>query len=113
LEVASETGIIGLTVFLLMVGLAFRAILTARRKFQEAHMDDYANMITGFAIAFGGYMLSALFVHAAYPRYFYLLLGIAYALPVIFEQMQIDQENQLMHPDLPSRYELAKNESSI
>src|SRR6266498_1010809 len=110
LEVAAETGIIGLAVFLIMVILAFRSILIARKKFMEAGLDDYSHMVTGFAIAFGGYMLSAVFVHAAYPRYFYLLLGIAFALPVIFEQIQIDQENQWMQPDLASRYDLAKNE---
>lgn len=113
LEVAAETGIIGLAVFLLMVGLAFRSILSARKKFQEARMDDYANMVTGFAIAFLGYMLAAIFVHAAYPRYFYLLIGIAFALPVVFEQMQIDQEDQLMYSDLPSPYDLAKNGNNL
>lgn len=110
LEVAAETGIIGLTVFLIMVIVAFRSILSARKKFMEARMEDYAHMVTGYAIAFGGYMLAAFFVHAAYPRYFYLLLGIAFALPVIFEQMQIDRENQFHQPDVASRYELAKNE---
>jgi hypothetical protein len=75
-----------------MVALAFRSILTARMKFRQAGMEDYANMVTGFAIAFGGYMLSAVFVHAAYPRYFYLLLGIAYALPVIFENAHLPVE---------------------
>jgi O-antigen ligase len=113
LEVAAETGIIGLTVFLIMVGLAFRSILSARKKFMEAGLEDYAHMVTGFAIAFGGYMLAALFVHAAYPRYFYLLLGIAFALPVIFEQMQIDQEDQSMYSDLASRYDLAKNGTNL
>jgi O-antigen ligase len=113
LEVAAETGIVGLSVFLLMVVLAFRSILSARKKFMEAGLEDYAHMVTGFAIAFGGYMLAALFVHAAYPRYFYLLIGIAFALPVIFEQMQIDQEDQSMYSDLPSRYDLAKNGTNL
>jgi O-antigen ligase len=96
LEVAAETGIIGLTVFLLMVGLALRSILYARRKFREAGMEDYANMVTGFAIAFGGYLLAAVFVHASYPRYFYLLIGIAYSLPFIFEQVHINEEKVAM-----------------
>ncbi len=113
LEVAAETGMVGLVVFLIMVGLAFRSILYARRKFREAGMEDYANMITGFAIAFGGYMLSAVFVHAAYPRYFYLLVGIAYALPVIFEQLQIEQENKTMRPGIASVYDLTGTETQL
>jgi O-antigen ligase len=108
LEVAAETGIVGLVIFLLMVFFAFRSILYARTKFRELGMEDYAHMATGFAIAFGGYMLSAVFVHAAYPRYFYLLLGIAYALPVIIESMQVEQENQLVTESIAPAYELAR-----
>jgi putative inorganic carbon (hco3(-)) transporter len=84
LEVAAETGVIGLAVFLIMIFLAMRSVLYARRRFITAGMEEYANLATGFAIAFGGYLLAALFVHAAYPRYFYLLIGIAFALPNLF-----------------------------
>jgi O-antigen ligase len=90
LEVAAETGIVGLAVFLGMLALAFRSILHSRRRFQEAGMDDYANLVTGFAIAFSGYLLAALFVHASYPRYFYLLIGIAFSLSYVFEESESD-----------------------
>jgi O-antigen ligase len=86
LEVAAETGVVGLVVFLSMVTVAMRSVLVARRKFIDAGMEDYANLTTGFAIAFAGYLLAALFVHAAYARYFYLLLGIAFALSNMFEE---------------------------
>lgn len=86
LEVAAETGVIGLVVFLALVGLAMRSILHARRRFLESGMQDYANMAAGFAIAFTGYLLGAVFVHASYPRYFYLLIGIAFSLSYMFEE---------------------------
>jgi O-antigen ligase len=85
LEVAAEQGVVGLIVFLIMIVLALRSVLHARRRFIAAGMEDYANMTTGFAIAFAGYLFAALFVHAAYPRYFYLLIGISFALPNLFE----------------------------
>jgi O-antigen ligase len=50
LEVAAETGIIGLVVFLFLIGLAFRSILYARRRFLNEGMEDYAHLATGFAI---------------------------------------------------------------
>jgi O-antigen ligase len=100
LEVAAETGIIGLGVFLTMIVLAMRSILQARRRFIAAGMEDYANMATGFAIAFAGYLLAALFVHAAYPRYFYLLIGIAFALPNLF----VDPTEE--SPELPAQPQL-------
>jgi len=105
LEVAAETGFVGLTVFLLMIYYAFRSILYAIRRFRELGLDDYSHMATGFAIAFIGYMFAAVFVHAAYPRYFYLLLGIAYALPVILEYVESERANQFIQPGLVSPYD--------
>lgn len=93
LEVAAETGIIGLIAFMAIVVLAYRSIFIARKKLIEDGMGDYANMVTGFAVAFTGYMLAAVFVHGAYPRYFYLLIGIAFALPMAAKHTQINTEN--------------------
>jgi O-antigen ligase len=93
LEVAAETGIIGLTIFMAIVVLAYRSIFTARKKLIEYGIRDAANMVTGFAVAFTGYMLAAVFVHGAYPRYFYLLIGIAFALPMMVKHTQINSGN--------------------
>ena len=103
LEVAAETGVIGLGVFLTMIILAMRSILQARRRFIDAGMEDYANMATGFAIAFAGYLLAALFVHAAYPRYFYLLIGIAFALPNLLVDPQKESLELPAQPQLHDR----------
>jgi O-antigen ligase len=88
LEVAAETGIVGLIAFMAIVVLAYRSILLARKKAINERDSEYTDMITGFGIAFTGYMLAAFFVHGAYPRYFYLLIGIAFALPMAFNQLQ-------------------------
>jgi len=96
LEVAAETGMIGLLVFLTLIVFTFRSLFRARRMFIEAGMLDYANMAAGFTIAFAGYLLAAVFVHAAYPRYFYLLVGIAFALPNLFRNTE---EESLALPD--------------
>jgi hypothetical protein len=88
-----------------MIFFAFRSVLYAIRSFREIGMEDYSHMATGFAIAFIGYMLAAVFVHAAYPRYFYLLLGIAYALPVILDHLQDEQENRSVLPEFIPSYD--------
>ncbi|RPJ26822.1 MAG: hypothetical protein EHM33_10180 [Chloroflexi bacterium] len=90
LEVATETGLLGFSVFMSMIWLAFQSILSARRKFSEAGQPDYAHLVTGLAIGFIGYLTAAIFIHAAFPRYFYLLLGIIFALPAIAKQVQED-----------------------
>ena len=88
LEVAAETGILGLSAFMLMIWFAIRSIITTRKIFLENKQIEYANLVTGFAVGFAGYLLAAIFVHAAYPRYFYLLIGIAYSLPFTVRQMR-------------------------
>jgi O-antigen ligase len=113
LEVAAETGVVGLAAFLLMIGFAFRAIIAARRALKAAGMDDYAHMVTGFALAFVAYMLSGVFAHAAYPRYFYLMLGIAYALPSLIDQLRIDQEQDLLYAETLSPYDSDKLETDL
>ena len=80
LEVAAETGAAGLVSFLAVIAAAAACILSARRKFQGWGLTDPANMVTGFGLGLLGYLSSALFIHGAYPRYFYLLIGVAFAL---------------------------------
>jgi len=38
-------------------------------------------MATYFGIATIGYLVSSIFIHGAYPRYFWLIVGIALSLP--------------------------------
>jgi hypothetical protein len=90
LEVVAETGIIGLTIFLSLIWYAMRCAVIARRKFLEVAQSDYAHLTTGLAVAFISYLVSALFIHAAFPRYFYLLLGIMYSLPAVAEHVRQD-----------------------
>jgi putative inorganic carbon (hco3(-)) transporter len=103
LEVAAETGVVGLAVFLILIVMAMHSILHARKRFMEEGMEEYANLATGFAIAFGGYLLAALFVHAAYPRYFYLLIGIAFALPNLFPKPE--EESLMLSSGTPQLYD--------
>jgi O-antigen ligase len=95
LEVATETGIIGLLVFLSLIGYAFRPVRRVRRRFLETGQPDYAHMMTGLTVGFIGYLIAAAFVPASFPRYFYLLLGIMYALPAVAEQVRDEAGRQM------------------
>lgn len=88
LEVVAETGIVGFSVFLALIGYAMRSIVIAKKKFLKASQSDYAHLVNGLAVGFIGYLVSALFIHAAFPRYFYLLLGIMYSLPAVAEHVR-------------------------
>jgi O-antigen ligase len=88
LEVLAETGILGFLAFSALIGYAARCVVVARKKLLEASQFDYVHLVNGLAIGFISYLVSALFIHAAFPRYFYLLLGILYSLPAIAEQVR-------------------------
>jgi O-antigen ligase len=88
LEVATETGIIGLAVFLSLIWHAFRPVARVRREFLEAGQPDYAHIVMGLTVGFIGYLIAAAFVPSSFPRYFYLLLGIMYALPAVAERVR-------------------------
>ncbi len=81
LEVAAESGLVGLTVFGLLLFFAFRSIRQAVSTFSAKGLDDFAHMAAAIGVGFAGYLIGGLFLQAAYPRFFYLLVGIALALP--------------------------------
>ena len=69
----------------------------ARRAFFEMPgYDEYAHLATGLAIGFAGYLVAALFIHAAFPRYFYLLIGIAFSMPAVVEHARSTLKNGMI-----------------
>jgi len=80
LEIASETGIIGFSVFLLILWAVFNGLLKSWRMLSAADLKQDANLLAAFAIGMLGYLSAAMFIHGAYPRYLWLLVGIALGL---------------------------------
>jgi O-antigen ligase len=78
LGVAAELGIVGLALFLGIVGVVLRDLVRARRRWL-ASRTDIANLATGFALAIVAYLATGLFLHLAFERYFWLLIGLAAA----------------------------------
>ncbi len=51
-----------------------------------------AEMVMSFLIAVAGYLIAAVFLHSAYPRYFWLLFGIALAIAHIGKTAKLGHE---------------------
>jgi putative inorganic carbon (hco3(-)) transporter len=77
-ELAAETGILGITCFLAMVGLIQIRLWRAWRRWRDER-EDLAGLAAGLFVAIWGYLVSAVFLHLSYQRYYWLLLGIAAA----------------------------------
>ena len=95
LEVASENGMAGLLIFGAILWSVFSSLQNARTAFRDAGLHTEADMVASLSIAMTGYLSAAFFIHGAYPRFFYLLIGIALSLPQIVQ-------NTLAH-DAPGR----------
>lgn len=83
LQVASEQGLIGLVALGALLWGAFAGIGRANRLFKRIGRHDLRGMAMACAVALIGYLVAALFLHNAYPRYLWLLVGIAFAIPEV------------------------------
>ena len=74
---------VGLAVF---GGLLAYCLLCARRAyacFATGGMRDSADLVAALALGLVRELIGSLFLHFTYPRYFWLLVGISFALPEV------------------------------
>lgn len=93
LEIVTEKGLFGLAVFGLLLTVVFRGIGQARRQFLEIGNHSYADMIVAFRIGLVGYLIAATFLQMSYPRFFWVLIGVGFAIPNIAQTM-IDRHRE-------------------
>jgi glycosyltransferase involved in cell wall biosynthesis len=82
LEVAAETGLLGLAVFAGIILFVFRDLRRSRRFFLASGDPQSAAIATGLGIALIGYLLSSLFLHGHFERYLWLMFAFATALRI-------------------------------
>jgi O-antigen ligase len=80
LEVAAETGLIGLAAFAVLLAWPLYGMWRTYSLLLQAGDARDAQRVGAFGIALFGYLVGSLFLHLSYPRYFWLLLGIAIAI---------------------------------
>lgn len=79
LEVAAEQGIVGVVVFSVLLYNAFNGLLFAKRTFYQLESYEMERLTVSIMIGFIGYLTSAVFLHGAYPRPFWVLIGLSLA----------------------------------
>ena len=62
-------------------------MLKAWRKLRDKGISLYADLVLSIATGIVGYLAAAMFIHGAYPRYFWLLAGIALAIPQVADNI--------------------------
>jgi O-antigen ligase len=74
--IAAETGLPGLLTFLGIMWLTLRDLVRARRRWVGRN-PELANIATAFLLSEATYLATAIFLHMAYERYFWLMLALA------------------------------------
>jgi putative inorganic carbon (hco3(-)) transporter len=75
-EVAAETGLLGIFAFSGLFFISLYDLGRAKRKLAQANADPHwQSWLTSLQVALVGYMACTLFLHDAYIRYLWLLIG--------------------------------------
>ena len=104
LEVLAEQGILGFAMFVFVLYAVFSSLTKANQILKKLGLEGEADLVLAFEIGFIGYLLSALFIHGAYPRNLWLLIGIGLAA----RQMAINEELQVAHEIFRNRLKFKK-----
>ncbi|RLB03696.1 MAG: hypothetical protein DRG83_06435 [Deltaproteobacteria bacterium] len=80
LQVASETGFLGLIIFTLLIGKTLFGVIKLRKLcLNNEQLEPLAYMATGIAMAFLGYFAACQFIPGAYYSYLYIFLPLTTA----------------------------------
>jgi O-antigen ligase len=90
LEMAADTGIIGLSAFLVMVGVPIVMLLRQARAWREKD-PERAIVASSLLFALLAYLASAMFLHLSYQRFFWAILALASAAIWILRRDQEDE----------------------
>jgi hypothetical protein len=74
--IAAESGILGLICFVLILYISLRDLVRARKQWLERH-PDWSYLATAFFQVLISYIVTGLFLHMSYMRFFYLMLALA------------------------------------
>ncbi len=89
LEIAAETGVMGIIAFGLILIVAFQHLYAAYHIFLDNKQQNYAFLTWALTVSLIGYLTGSLFLHLSYARYFWLLIGL-----VIATKYVADNEHQ-------------------
>jgi O-antigen ligase len=94
LEIAAERGVVGLLVFGSILALALRQVFQASAKFKRLGNQQMADLSAAMGVSLITYLVTAFFLHDAFPRFFWVLVGVCWAIPQIAQDLSISHRTK-------------------
>jgi O-antigen ligase len=85
LEIAADTGLIGLSAFMAIVVVTMVQLWRLRRYWLYRRPDS-ANMLTAFFLSVVAYLAAGMFLQLSYQRYYWLLLTLANSAIYVYQR---------------------------
>jgi O-antigen ligase len=93
IEVAAETGVLGLAVVCAIFVVAWHSVLDAHRRFRAVGRRQESQLAGWLGVSLVGYMAGSLFLHGAYLYLLWLLLSLIAALRLLARQASNQRES--------------------
>lgn len=79
LEILAEQGVFGLAIFMSILFVSIRVAIGAMRRQKLAGNELAKNVIFAIILAYCAYLMAAILLHGAHPRYFWMMTGLVLA----------------------------------
>lgn len=93
LQVAAETGLLGLLFLLITLYMTMRGLARVRKRWMEDE-PELSNMAVAYMLSIVTYLTTGIFLHFAFIRYFWLIMALAAATIYIAEQRALAKQAQ-------------------
>ncbi|WP_153558902.1 O-antigen ligase family protein [Roseimaritima sediminicola] len=93
LHLSAEYGLLGLTLFLGMIAVTLRDLHRVWRRYRDED-PQLATLAAGVAMALLAYLVTGLFLHFSFIRFFWIIMAIACSIPLIAAREQALREDR-------------------
>lgn len=80
MQIAAETGVVGFALFASAMAVAVVSLIRSNRHLVALRRDDLAALAAGTGVALCGFLLTSMFLHGAYQRPLFIVLGFTTAI---------------------------------
>jgi O-antigen ligase len=95
LETLAETGILGLASFLAIILAIMHGLWKISKRLQHEEGSESSDVAMAFFLCLVAYLISAIFAHMSYQRYFWLLMALSSATIHILGSVEQETSSQL------------------